>query len=355
MSPNSAWHIIQRDDAPVTVSDVVADFLASAEVKRLRPGTQYEYKNALTSFSDWCGSQQVMLHQINANAVQLFLEHLQSTHIPSKTSATQLSSHTLASYVKTIKRFLNWCLLDEQYSEQVKATTIARIKKPKLDEIVLDTFTPEDIEALKKACSKEESEHLRLRDLAIIAVLLDTGIRATELTTLTIEHVHLDPKDSYIRVYGKGRKWGEVGLGEESRRLIGKYIRQFREPTIEHRLETQDGKRMKLWSPREKAAARRQYSQGQRLFVNRAGQPLTKSGLYQIITRLGEWAGIEGVRCSPHTFRHTFAVTFIRQGGDIYTLSRLLRHTSVKVTENYLRSLQQTEARKGAKSVYDNL
>ena len=197
----------------------------------------------------------------------------------------------------------------------------------------------------------KRSEHLQLRDLAILAVLLDTGIRATELVTLTIGHVHVEAQDAYIRVFGKGSKWGEVGLGEEARRTVKKYLRMFREPTIDYALQAELAK----LPPRQQQQVKKQRTQEQRLFVNRAGQPLTKSGLHQIIARLGEWAGIEGVRCSPHTFRHTFSVNFIRQGGDIYRLSKLLRHTSVKVTENYLKSLQQTEARKGAKSVLDNL
>jgi integrase/recombinase XerD len=91
--------------------------------------------------------------------------------------------------------------------------------------------------------------------------------------------------------------------------------------------------------------------------MNRYGRSLRPNGLYQIFDRLGQWAGIspDEVRCSPHTCRHTFAVNFIRQGGDIYTLSKLLRHSSIKVTEEYLKSLKQSEARRGAKSVLDNL
>jgi len=91
------------------------------------------------------------------------------------------------------------------------------------------------------------------------------------------------------------------------------------------------------------------------VFVGRSGDPLTKNGLYQIIKRLGQWAHVKGVRCSPHTFRHTFAALFIKNGGDIYKLSKLLRHSSIGVTEQYLKSLQQSEVRKGTKSVLDSL
>ena len=75
------------------------------------------------------------------------------------------------------------------------------------------------------------------------------------------------------------------------------------------------------------------------VFVGRYHRPLTITGLYQLVRRLGEWSHVEGVRCSPHTFRHTYASNFMRNGGNIYTLSKLLGHTQTRVTEEYLKSL----------------
>jgi integrase/recombinase XerD len=372
--PNSPWHVRQRDerDAVIPVLTAAQDFLASTEVKRLQPGTQDEYRRVLTAFGEWCAAHAIvqnrnhrtwkavkvtsehgpiLLHQVNDQVVHCFLQHVEETHTPAKATKEKVASWTLANYAKGIKRFLNWCLLDEQYCHHVQAIVVQRIKKPKVEEVVLDTFSEQQIEALFRVCDQEESEHLQMRDRAILSLLLDSGIRATELCTLTIGNVDLSTSDPHIRVLGKGRKWGEVGIGEQARRAIQKYIRQFREPTIEHHHAARLGK----LPAREVSQVKRQLMQQERVFVNRAGKPLTKSGLYQLIERLGDWAGIEGVRCSPHTLRHTFSVMFMRNGGDIYKLSKLLRHTSVAVTENYLRSLKQAEARKGAKSVLDNL
>lgn len=372
--PNSRWHIRQRDEheAIVSVLQAVQDFLASAEVKCLQQKTQDEYTYVLTTFAQWCTEHAVVqnkdhrtwgavradeqhpalaLHSVDDQTVYCFLEHVAKTHTPAKHDVQELSSWTFANYVKNIKRFLNWCVLDEQYCQHVLAVTVKRIKKPKIEQAIIEAFSTEQVEALFKACDKEESEHLALRDKAIVALLLDTGIRENELVTLTIGHVSLDTKDPHVRVLGKGRKWGEVGFGEQTRRYLQKYLRQFREPTIEHRIAAQ----LKKLPARQQAQTKRQLMSQERFFVNRAGKPMTTSGLYQLIVRLGEWAEVEGVRCSPHTFRHTFAVMFMRGGGDIYQLSKLLRHTSVKVTEEYLKSLRQSEARKGARSIVDNL
>ena len=341
--------IKKRDESEgIFVQEVISDYLQSPHVKRLSPRTQEEYQQELMVFSDWCQGIQIrnekgkrrvipgeglLLHQIDQHAVHFFCEHLQATHKPIKKSKQEISTYTLAGYVRVIKSFLNWCLLDPQYGSYTSSAVIHRIENPKVIETIIETFSPQQIQALFKACDKEESEHLQMRDRAILAVLLDCGLRATELTTLTIGNICLDTKDAYVRVLGKGDKWGEVGLGEQSRRYVQKYVRVFRIPTIGTQIPLKDAL----------------------VFVNRYGEQLTKSGLWRIIGRLGEWAKIENVRCSPHTFRHTFAKMFMQNGGDVYKLSKLLRHSSVGVTEGYLKSLQQSEARKGAKSVLDNM
>lgn len=359
--------IKKRDESDgFLVSEVIQEYLVSPHVKNLSPRTQEEYQQELFVFSDWCSHRQIrvekgkreavdgeclMLHQIDQYSVQLFCEHLQATHKPTKKSRDQISSYTLAGYVRVIKSFLNWCLLDLQYGRYTSSSVIQRIENPKVIETIIETFSPEQIQSLFKACDKEESEHLQMRDRAILAVLLDCGLRATELITLTIGNVSLDTKDAYVRILGKGNKWGEVGLGEQSRKYVQKYIRVFRMPTIEYEVR----QKQKTISDRQCKQISLEVAQSSLVFVNRYGAQLTKSGLWRIITRLSEWAHIENVRCSPHTFRHTYAKMFMQNGGDIYTLSKLLRHNSIKTTEEYLKSLQQSEARKGAKSVLDNL
>lgn len=309
----------------ISVKEASDDYFSS--IKRLKPLTQKEYQYKLGLFVDWCTDHHVSLSEITARRIDDFLEHMKATHQPCKAGREELSSRTLASEVRIIKIFLNWCLEDEEYCEYVKPIVVKRIKGVKITSDIIETFSSGQIEALFKACEKEQSEHLQIRDKAIVAVLVDTGIRASELIRLRLSDVSLNAKESYIRIHGKGDKWGEVGLGDQARRYLRKYIRLYRE---------NDG---------EKAT----------LFINRTGDALTISGLQQIIERLGDWAYIKGVRCSCHTFRHTFARMFMENGGDVYKLSKLLRHSSIKTTEEYLKSLQQSEARKGAKSVLDNL
>jgi integrase/recombinase XerD len=358
----------------IAVQEAANEYLQTAHVKRLGDRTREEYIYELGEFASWCGSRAmvqdrktkawtavpvdddgdlapIFLHEVNDQVVHCYLEYIKATHKPKK--GNEISDTTLGGYVRVVKTFLNWCLLDEEYSKQVQAIVIKRIKEPKIEEKVLETFTQKHIEALFEACQQEESEHLQLRDEAILAVLLDTGLRAEELVTLTIGHVSTDPRDAFVKVHGKGDKWGEVGLGERARKAVAKYIRMFREPTIEHELHQANPK----LNDRQLQQLLKQELPQRTVFMNRYAKQLKPNGLYQIFDRLGEWAAIspDEVRCSPHTCRHTFAANFIRQGGDIYTLSKLMRHSSVKVTEEYLKSLKQSEARRRAKSVLDNL
>jgi integrase/recombinase XerD len=302
-------------------------------------------------FSAWCRDENILLHHINNVVVDDFVEHLRMTHKPHKAGQTELSTYTLAGYVRVIKSFLSWCVLHDDYGKHVKATTVSRIKAPHIEETIIETFTVADIEALFDACHREESEHLQVRDTAILSLLVDSGIRASELCTLTIGNTHLDPKDPYIRIFGKGRKWGEVGLGEQSRLAVGRYLRKFREPTIEYEVELSHPNVL----PQQFKKLVQEAMQTAYLFVNRYGEHLTRSGLYRMIDRLGDWAGIEGVRCSPHDFRHYYAKRFMQQGGNIYQLSKILRHSSIRVTEEYLKSLHQSEVRRGAPSILDGL
>lgn len=355
----------------VRVSDALDDYFASVRYKRLATSTKVNYRQFLPPFAIWCAThalvqrrdktweavesdEGICLHQVNDQAVELFLEHIRATSKPSSPHHTEISDWTLATYVKCIRMLLNWCAVDEQYCSCVQPVVIQRIEMPEIKQEIIRTFSRKQLNALFKACEKEESPHLQARDLAIVNLLLETGIRANELVLVCIGDIHLERKDAHVCVPVANAKWGsggEMPLGKQTRQAIQAYIKDFREPTIRAAFN-----RLHVRLPT------RQYNQelaqaiaDAPLFVSRYGEPLTRDGLRQIIKRLGEWAGIEGVRCTPHDFRHTFSVLFMENGGDIFKLQKILRHKSVKTTENYLQNLMPSEARKNVQSVRDTL
>lgn len=152
-----------------------------------------------------------------------------------------------------------------------------------------------------------------------LLLLLDTGIRVSELCGLTLDRVYLSVMNqAFIKVMGKGRKEREIGISMSVAESLWKYIHMHLRP---------------------KSATE------QTLFINLFGVPLTINGIEQLLQEATKRASVTGVRVSPHTFRHTFARMFLENGGDVYKLSLLLGHSSVVVTEKYLKDFESRNAR----------
>ena len=137
--------------------------------------------------------------------------------------------------------------------------------------------------------------------------LLDTGVRASELTGLTLENLNLG--DSMITVEGKGAKERAVPIGARVQRAIWKYFHHYRPQPAYPRICN--------------------------LFLTREGEPITVNQLEAIVEKYGDMAAIEGVRCSPHTLRHSFAITYLRNGIDVFSLQRILGHSSLDIVKIY--------------------
>jgi site-specific recombinase XerD len=331
------------------ISTAVTEYLGNIEHLQFR--TREGYKQRLEEFVAWSATQGIALEQINNNVVQRFIEHIRETHTSHYYQRPVVSTYTLANYTRNIRSFLHWCLAEEAYEQYVKASQVKKIKMVKVVKTVIETFTTEQLQALFSACEKEFEESLRVRDHAILAMLLDTGIRASELCTLTLTNVHLDTNDPYIKVLGKGQKEREVGLGTQSRLALLKYLKMFREAEVRLEIE-QDIHAASVLKKREITAhERRHMTQRFRektpVFVTRYHKRFTVNGLEKIIDRLSAWAHVKGVRCSPHTFRHTYAVNYLLNGGDLFKLSLLMGHEDVEVTQVYLRTVKSREARRG--------
>ncbi len=286
----------------------------SYAILRHSKATQHWYIQKLTKFAEWCEQQQLELEKIKQADIRRFLEEMRKRK---NQKGTPISSYTEHGYAQVIKGFLSWCSKEDGIDIFVSDRLFKHIEMPKVQTKVIETFSKDQIKAILLACSKEYNDTLTVRDKAIIYVLFDTGIRAGELCGLTLDCVEVRPDDVYIRVLGKGDKWREVGLGREARIALHRYISRYRRADKEE----------------------------QHVFLSRLRKPLTVSGLDRLIYRLGRWAHIKGVCCSPHTFRHTFAVNFLQCTGDIYKLSRLMGHSSVEVTEVYLKAVKSKDVR----------
>jgi integrase/recombinase XerD len=301
----------------------VEDYLYSLNSKS--PHTKRSAKTVLGQFVVWCDQQAITLEQLKPVHIRQYSEYLHNR--PNYHDSKPLASNTLHIHITRLKTFLAWCNQEDCYTVGLSERAVKRIELPTIDAKIVEIITPEMFKRLYAACDQERFAGHAQRNRAILAMLLDTGARAAELCSLTMDQVYFGDDDNFVRVFGKGRKWREVGFGEKARKTLRTYIIRYRK------------------------ASKNQVH----VFISRFGEALTPGGIDQILYELADRAGIAREHVSAHKFRHTFAVTYLRNGGDIYRLARLLGHTSVKITERYLRAFQASDARTGNVSVLDSM
>jgi len=265
--------------------------------------------------------------EIGVKELRRFIIHLREQarfahHRFTKPQQGHLSGHTINGYMRALQSFWLWLGRENFIGEN----PFNRLKIPRAPKKVIPIFTEEQLHQLFEAI--DITSPTGYRDYTIILVLLDTGIRCSELTSLKVVDVNL--KSRLLKVWGKGSKERLVPIGANVQKSLWKYLVRYRpEPA----------------TPR--------YDQ---VFLTRDGYPLTKDRVEAVVERYGRKARITGVRVSPHTFRHTMAVMFLRNGGDVFTLQRILGHSQLEVVRGYVNLAQSDISRVHQKnSPVDNL
>ncbi len=208
---------------------------------------------------------------------------------------------TVAYYYVYLQGLFRWLVAEGV----LPGSPLERIAKPVARSQQVQGFTQEQVQALLAAAQR--SLHPR-RNTAIIYVLFDTGIRVSELCGLRMCDLELSARR--LTVLGKGSKRRDVHIGRSTAKAVFSYLR-------EHPRTSED---LVFLSDR----------------CTRSGEHLTRSGVLQLIERLGRAANIQLTRASPHTFRHTFAIEFLRNGGDLLSLKALLGHATLSMTSKYI-------------------
>ena len=202
---------------------------------------------------------------------------------------------SINSYLTAVRAYLNWLHAEGHIKDK------PRVQLLKYEHRVLATLTPEQLQQIIRHTPKGKNDR---RIHTFVLLVLDTGLRLSEALSLTREAVDFD--NLVINVRGKGGKHRLVPFSLEFRRILFRYM------------------------SRQDTAL---------VFSTRTGTGLTRRNTGRDMKELGRKIGITGVRFSPHTCRHTFAVTFLRNGGDVYVLSRILGHSNITTTTIYLRSM----------------
>jgi integrase/recombinase XerC len=225
----------------------------------------------------------------------------------------------VATYDKLLRSFFAWAV-----AQGILATSpMAGIHKTIVNENQIAPFSLEQLDAIFAATKKAYAPR---RNLAILYLLADTGIRVSELCGLTWNNVDLIGRR--LTVMGKGRKSRTVEWGDaRTTRALWNYAQEIGIAPE----DMDEGGDVPVF-----------VSQG----GSSPGEPMTRGGVLIMVRKMGKLAGITGVRCSPHTLRHSFSFHYMMGGGDEFSLSQQLGHTNIKTTARYVNYSRAAKSRK---------
>ena len=207
--------------------------------------------------------------------------------------------------LKVYKTFFNY-LESEGHIESSPAKRIRNMKLPKLK---LRTFTEKN--SMDMINYYNGRSFIEVRNRAMIAMMFDTGVRLSELMELVETQIH----EESIVIYGKGAKERVVPVSPFLSKALLRYTRA-RESFFRNSLHDKE------------------------FLLSRTGKKLTAEAVAKMLKKAAKAVGVsEDIRVSPHTCRHTFAHLNLKNGIDLYTLSRLLGHESVSITQRYLEGI----------------
>ncbi len=282
------------------LSDVVEEYLAALRVAGRSPRTIEWYRANLAEFIRFLEREgpAATVADLQPAGVRHWLLALNAR-------PTALAPSSLAGRVRTVKAFGTWVAAELD----LPANPVRSVPIPRIPDQLVPSLRDHEIARLIQAAA--ESRHPQ-RDTALILLMIDTGIRLSEVAALRVADVDLI--EGRCRVMGKGRRERLVPIGRRTRKAL------------------------RGWA----AARRPAVTASSPLFTGPRGSPLSPRGVHQLVRRLARHAGIE-TRCSPHVLRHTFARAFLTNGGDVFSLQRILGHSprSIQVTRRYVDLLDE--------------
>lgn len=212
--------------------------------------------------------------------------------------------------LKNIRAYFRFCK-EEEYIEK---NPVSKVKWQKEGKTIINTFNREEIINMLNAFKFKA--YLEARNKMMIAFLIDTGARNNELCTLLNE----DVKERIIVLRGKGNKQRHVSISPLLKKYMIRYER-IKEFYFKNRIVKFDN-----------------------YFLSNTGKPLTPETVERAVKKAGKIAGVRAeIRCRPHTIRHWYAQEQIKNGLDVYSLSRLLGHENITITKRYLQGIRDED------------
>ena len=284
------------------ISPTIASFLTHVRVEKgLSVNTVAAYRRDLAKFDSFAKMKKLVLPEVKKDDLVEFLSGL---------FHQKLDSRTVARHVVTLRNFFRYA----QTHDLITEDPALNLESPKIRRTLPGYLRLEEIEKL--LTQPNDKTPIGLRDRAMLDVLYSTGLRVSELVSLRV--MDLDKAVGCIRCIGKGDKERIVPIGKKALALVEHYLRDAR-PKL-----TPAGKQVN--SPM--------------LFINRRGGPLSRVGVWKILSAYGKQAGLR-VPLTPHMLRHSFATHLLEGGADLRSVQLMLGHSDISTTQIYTHVVEE--------------
>lgn len=272
----------------------IEDFLDNMWMERgLSDNTLSSYRNDLTKLISWMEENHYKLEFISLSGLQEYQSWLVDKDYKQSSRARMISA------IRRLFQFL--------HREKIRADDpSALLISPKLPKRLPKDLSEEQVDSLLSSPNVEDP--IELRDKAMLELLYATGLRVTELVSLTMENVSL--RQGVVRVFGKGGKERLVPMGENAIDWIEQFMQHSRPLLLgDHTSDV--------------------------LFPSRRSKLMTRQTFWHRIKHYAVIAGIDVEQLSPHVLRHAFATHLLNHGADLRVVQMLLGHSDLSTTQIY--------------------
>jgi site-specific recombinase XerD len=288
----------KRKDRLLYAEYFISKYKVFLETEDKSPLTVKEYTNCATHF--------LAFLEVSIDD----LDHLHMIHYQSELQDKQkLASTTINKKLHAIKSFLAW-LCDNDYIAKDISRKIKTIKIQN-QRVSPKSLNDKEVNLILQFCGTSKAS-VKLRNYAMIQLMLNTGIRVSELVNLNYEDVDINERSGSILIkQGKGSKDRKVLLNSKARNALTNYFN--------HRIEKLNGC----------------ISNDSPSIASQSEKRMSVRGIQLIVQELSKKAKITRIRVSPHTFRHTFATRYHNETKDLVGLAALCGHSSLNTTAKY--------------------
>ena len=287
----------------MTDNNYILNFLEMLEIERgLAKNTITSYKNDLNQLNQFCIDKNINITKLNEDNLEKYLSKFVTKGFEKTSLARKISSYT---------QFFDF-LINERL---INSNPIKNIKQPKLENKLPTLISIDDIQKLINY-SRGDKSNLGIRLNCMIEIMYATGIRVTELVTMTLASLYQDK--NFIIILGKGNKERLIPVSKDTQNTINKYlkIRKF---------FTNKDIEVKWLFPSKKS---------------KAGH-ITRQRYSQLLLDLSNEANLKIKKISPHKLRHAFASHLLANGADLRSLQQMLGHEDISTTQIYTHILDE--------------